>query len=118
MLELLKLLGRLKYIIIIAVCGGYVGNACAIGVMSFGACCVAKLVDPAFSGLSIGAFAGLTIGAGVLRGLLRFMEQYNNHFIAFKLLAALRDRIFGKLRILAPARLEGKQKGALISMLT
>ena len=118
MIELLGLLGRLKYIIIFAVCGGYVGNACAIAVMSLGACCVAKLIDPSFANASMGLLIGLTIGAGILRGLLRFIEQYNNHYIAFKLLASLRDRIFGALRKLAPAKLEGKQKGAIISMLT
>ena len=118
MAELLGLLGNLKYIILFAVCGGYAGNACAIAVMGLGACCVAKLVDPSFTGASMGTLIGLTIGAGILRGLLRFIEQYNNHYIAFKLLAALRDRIFGALRKLAPARLEGKQKGAVISMLT
>ena len=118
MLELLRLLGDLKYIIILAVCGGYLGNACAVSVMTFGACCVAKVIDPAFGSLPLGGYVALTIVAGVLRGLLRFLEQYNNHYIAFKLLAALRDRIFGALRVLAPARLEGKQKGAIIAMLT
>ena len=118
MLELIRLLGRLKYIIILAVLGGYAGNACAISVMTFGACCVAKLLSPESLSLPLGAFIALTIGAGLLRGLLRFAEQYSNHYIAFKLLAALRDRIFGKLRLLAPARLEGRQKGALIAMLT
>ena len=118
MVSLLGLLGKLRYIIILAVFGGCLGNACAISVMTFGACCVAKLVDDGFSTAPLGLFVGLTIGAGVLRGLLRFAEQYNNHYIAFKLLANLRDRIFGALRKLAPARLEGKQKGAIIAMLT
>ena len=118
MLALLGLLGKLKYIIILAVLGGFAGNACAIAVMTFGACCVAKLIDPSFTNMPMGGFIALTIIAGVLRGLLRFIEQYNNHYIAFKLLAALRDRIFGALRKLAPAKLEGKQKGAIIAMLT
>ena len=118
MAELLKLLGKLKYIIILAVIGGYLGNACAIAVMTLGACCVSKLIDPAFLPISLGILIALTIGAGILRGLLRFLEQYHNHFIAFKLLAVLRDRIFGALRKLAPAKLEGAQKGNLIAMLT
>ena len=118
MAALLGLLGKLKYIIFAAVFGGLLGNACAIAVTTLGACCVAKLVDPSFTNASLPLLIGLTIGAGVLRGLLRFAEQYNNHFIAFKLLARLRDLIFGALRKLAPARLEGKQKGNLISMLT
>ena len=118
MAALLKLLGKLKYIIFAAVFGGLLGNSCAIAVTTLGACCVAKLIDPSFTAASLPLLIGLTIGAGVLRGLLRFAEQYNNHFIAFKLLARLRDLIFGALRKLAPARLEGKQKGSLISMLT
>ena len=118
MISLLGLLGKLKYIIIFAVFGGYLGNSCAIAVMTLGAACVAKVIDPEFTGASLGLLIGLTIGAGVARGLLRFLEQYNNHYIAFKLLANLRDKIFGALRKLAPARLEGKQKGAIIAMLT
>ncbi len=46
------------------------------------------------------------------------MEQYSNHFIAFKLLAVLRDKIFCALRILCPAKLESKQKGSIIAMIT
>ena len=118
MISLLNLLGKLKYIIILAVLGGYVGNACAIAVMALGSCCVAKLIDPTFTSAPLGLLAALTIIAGVLRGLLRFLEQYNNHYIAFKLLANLRDKVFGALRKLAPAKLEGRQKGAVIAMLT
>ncbi len=47
-----------------------------------------------------------------------YFEQYSNHFIAFKLLAVLRDKIFGALRTLAPAKLESKQKGSIIAMIT
>ena len=54
----------------------------------------------------------------MIRGLLRFLEQYVNHFIAFKLLAVLRDKIFTALRALCPAKPETKQKGAIISMIT
>ena len=118
MLSLLSLLGRLKYIIIFAVFGGCLGNACAISVMTFGALSVAKIVDPSITKASLPLLIGLTVGAGVLRGLLRFLEQYNNHYIAFKLLANLRDRIFGALRKLAPAKLEGEKKGGIIAMLT
>lgn len=54
----------------------------------------------------------------LLRGVFRYGEQSCNHFIAFKLLALLRDKLFGKLRQLAPAKLEGKDKGSLISLIT
>ena len=118
MVSLVRLLGRLAWLIVFAVAGGYAGYVCAISVMVLGAACVAKIVEPALFACSLSVLILLTILAGLLRGLLRFLEQYNNHYIAFKLLACLRDRIFGALRVLAPAKLEGKQKGALISMLT
>ena len=51
-------------------------------------------------------------------GLLRYGEQYCNHYIAFKLLALIRHKIFNKLRVLCPAKLENKEKGNLISLIT
>ena len=54
----------------------------------------------------------------VLRGLLRYAEQLSGHYIAFKILAILRDKVFTKLRKLAPAKLESKEKGNLISLIT
>ena len=54
----------------------------------------------------------------VLRGALRYGEQAGNHYIAFRLLALIRDKVFQKLRKLAPAKLEGKDKGNLIAILT
>ena len=54
----------------------------------------------------------------VLRGLLHYAEQYCNHYIAFKLLAIIRHRVFASLRRLCPAKLEGRDKGNLISIIT
>ena len=54
----------------------------------------------------------------VMRGILHYAEQYCNHFIAFKLLAIIRHKVFAALRKLCPAKLEGKDKGNLISILT
>lgn len=62
-------------------------------------------------------FAALGILA-VLRGLFHYGEQYCNHFIAFKMLALIRHKVFAALRRLCPAKLEGKDKGNLISMIT
>lgn len=62
-------------------------------------------------------FAALVILA-VLRGVLHYGEQYCNHFIAFKLLALIRHKVFAALRRLCPAKLEGRDKGNLISMIT
>ena len=54
----------------------------------------------------------------VLRGILHYVEQYCNHFIAFKLLAIIRHKVFAALRKLCPAKLEGRDKGNLISIIT
>lgn len=117
MASLILLLGSLSYIMILAVINGSIGFICAMGVTVFGAAGVAKALGEAVA-LSYGWIIGLAVGCGVLRGLLRYLEQYSNHFIAFKLLAVLRDKIFGALRTLCPAKLESKQKGSIIAMIT
>ena len=117
MASLILLLGSLAYIMILAVINGSIGFICAMGVTVFGAVGVAKALGEAIA-LSYGLIIGLAVGCGVLRGILRYFEQYSNHFIAFKLLAVLRDKIFGALRTLCPAKLESKQKGSIIAMIT
>ncbi len=117
MAKLILLLGSLAYIMLLAVVGGSVGFLCAMGVTLMGAVGVAKAMGEAIA-LSYGAIIGLAVFCGVLRGLLRYLEQYSNHYIAFRLLAVLRDKIFGALRRLCPAKLESKQKGAIIAMIT
>ena len=117
MASLIALLGSLSYIMVLAVINGSVGFVCAMGVTVFGAVGVAKVLGEAIA-LSYGWIIGLTISCGVLRGLLRYFEQYSNHYIAFRLLAVLRDKIFGALRVLCPAKLESKQKGSIIAMIT
>ena len=117
MASLVALLGSLSYIMILAVINGSVGFVCAMGVTVFGAVGVAKALGETIA-LSYGWIIGLTIGCGVLRGILRYFEQYSNHYIAFRLLAVLRDKIFGALRVLCPAKLESKQKGSIIAMIT
>ena len=76
--------------------------------------------------MSQGLFAGMTpqnlfvlmIVLAVARGILHYAEQYCNHFIAFKLLAIIRHKVFAALRRLCPAKLEGRDKGNLISIIT
>lgn len=117
MASLIVLLGSLSYIMVLAVINGSAGFVCAMGVTVFGAVGVAKALGEAVS-LSYGWIVGLAIGCGALRGVLRYFEQYSNHYIAFRLLAAFRDKIFGALRVLCPAKLESKQKGSIIAMIT
>lgn len=116
--ELMKLLGgRLSAVMLLAVLNGSLGFLCAMGVPFFGAVGIAKALGESIP-LSYGAVAALCVGCGVLRGGLRYLEQYGNHYIAFRLLAVLRDRIFTKLRALCPAKLESRQKGSLLTMIT
>ena len=117
MARLIVLLGSLAYIMVIAVINGSLGFISAMGVTLMGAVGVAKALGENIA-LSYGWIMGLAVGFGVLRGALRYAEQYCNHYIAFRLLAVLRDKIFGALRVLCPAKLESKQKGAIIAMIT
>ncbi len=117
MAGLIALLGSLAYIMILAVFNGSLGFISAMGVTVLGAVGVAKALGENIA-MSYGLIIGLAVGCGVLRGLLRYFEQYSNHFIAFKLLATLRDKIFKALRRLCPAKLESKKKGSIIAMIT
>lgn len=117
MASLMMLLGSLAYIILLAVLNGSLGFLCAMGVTLMGAIGVAKALGESIC-LSYAAIMTLAIIFGVLRGILRYLEQYANHYIAFRLLAVLRDKIFASLRILCPAKLENRQKGSIIAMIT
>lgn len=74
--------------------------------------------DGLFSGCSTTVLCILLVVLAVLRGILHYAEQYCNHFIAFKLLAIIRHNVFAALRKLCPAKLEGRDKGNLISIIT
>ena len=74
----------------------------------------------------LGLYQGMTLSHifisiavfAVLRGILRYAEQASNHYIAFKLLAQIRHKVFAALRRLCPAKLDGSEKGNLISIIT
>lgn len=117
MASLIALLGSLVYGMILAVINGALGFISAMGVTLFGAVGIAKALGEPIP-LSYAWIIALAVICGVIRGLLRFLEQHANHDIAFRLLAVLRDKIFAALRTLCPAKLEGKQKGAIIAMIT
>ena len=115
MASLILLLGSLAYVMLLAVLNGTVGNLCAMGVTLSGAAGIARALGEDLA-VSYGALMALAVGCGMLRGFLRYFEQYSNHYIAFRLLAVLRDRIFGALRLLCPAKLESKQKGSIAAV--
>lgn len=102
---------------LLAVLLGTAGHLCAAAITVLGGSALVDLLGlPAPLGLRA---ALVCMGAcAAARGLLRFGEQYCNHFIAFKLLALIRDRVFAALRRLSPAKLEGRDKGNLISVIT
>lgn len=117
MASLIVLLGSLAYVMVLAVLNGTLGFLLAMGVTLMGAIGIAKVLGESIA-LSYGMIIFLAIFCGAMRGILRYFEQYANHYIAFKLLAVLRDKIFSALRILCPAKLETKQKGSIIAMIT
>ena len=78
---------------------------------------IAGVETPAAFGVVLSGVWVLVVLA-LMRGILHYGEQYCNHFIAFKLLAIIRHKVFAALRRLCPARLEGRDKGNLISVLT
>lgn len=117
MTRLIGLVKPLTGYMILAVVMGVVGHLCASFITIFGGYALLMVLHPEWSFDMWFLFAAMLIFA-LLRGFLRYAEQACNHFIAFKLLALIRDRVFGALRRLCPAKLEGKERGNLISVIT
>ena len=117
MAKLIGLVKPLALYMVLAVTMGLIGHLCASFITIFGGFAVLELTD-------IGSPLSLTIifislaVFSVLRAALRYAEQACNHFIAFKLLALIRDKVFKALRRLCPAKLEGRDKGDFISVIT
>ena len=108
--QLIGLVKPLLPLMCLAILLGVVGYLCAISLTILAGYAMLK-------GL-LGKLAGMLILFAVLRGILHYGEQYCNHFIAFKLLAIIRHKVFAKLRKLCPAKLQGRDKGNLISIIT
>ena len=144
--SLIGLVKPLLHIMIAAIILGTAGYLCAIfltilagqvivhGILTgeMGAAIAAETTDVALSAQMVGITVKnlwlintpvktiiiIMIIIAVLRGILHYAEQYCNHFIAFKLLAIIRHKVFAALRKLCPAKLEGRDKGNLISIIT
>ncbi len=115
-----RIIGLVKPLIgfmALAVCMGLIGNLCASFITIFGGYALLALLDFDIPFSLKFIFAAVCIFA-LVRGILRYAEQACNHFIAFKLLAIIRDKVFAALRKLCPAKFEGKDKGNLISIIT
>lgn len=117
MTRLIGLVKPLTGYMILAITMGAVGHLCASFITVFGGYAVLHVLHPEWS-MKIGMLFGAVLFFALIRGFLRYAEQACNHFIAFKLLALIRDKVFGALRRLCPAKLDGKDKGDLISIIT
>ena len=117
MARLIGLVKPLTGFMFLAVLMGLVGHLCAAFITIFGGYAVLEALhfDTPFP---LTALFVCVVVFAVVRGFLRYAEQACNHFIAFKLLALLRDKVFRALRRLCPAKLEGRDKGDLISVIT
>lgn len=114
--RLIGLLKPLVPIMCLAVLLGVLGYLCAIFLTILaGYGLLHGLMDVRKTDISL---AVILFSLAVLRGILHYGEQYCNHFIAFKLLAIIRHKVFDALRKLCPAKLEGRDKGNLISIIT
>lgn len=117
MLGLIGLIKPMLGIMILAIIMGCIGNLMAISITILG-CMGLMEVAGIYKGISLSTILILTVVLGIMRGPLRYAEQACNHYIAFKLLARIRHKVFASLRRLAPAKLEGEKKGNLISIIT
>lgn len=104
-------------IMFITITMGVLGFLAAISIGTFGAVAIGAFIGE-ITFISVKGAVILMIVSALLRGILRYGEQLSGHYIAFKILYILRDKIFHKLRKLAPAKLEGQEKGKLISIIT
>lgn len=117
MARLIGLVKPLTGYMILAITMGLIGHLCASFITIFGGYAVLNVLSFE-TPLSLTAMFFSVAVFALLRAVLRYGEQGCNHFIAFKLLALIRDKVFQALRRLCPAKLEGKDKGNLISVIT
>ena len=117
MLELVDLTRPLLGVLACAVVLGVAGFLAAIGITVLATSALLDLEGQAcWVAASVATVAA--VACGIARGPLRYAEQLCNHYLAFRVLALVRDKVFAAMRRLAPAKLEGKEKGDLVSLVT
>lgn len=125
MAELIKLLKPLLFSMFLAITSGTVGFLLAFGLGILGGYALLSAIPGLQDGLKYLPFGGFStntylvamVVCAILRGLLHYAEQFCNHYIAFKILARIRNKVFYAMRKLAPAKLEGKNQGNLIALI-
>lgn len=116
--RLLGQVGNLRPLMVLACCFGTLGHLAATFLPVFGVMALCAAAGRPVWGLSVGWAVAFMVVCALIRGAMRYCEQYMNHNLAFRLLALFRGQMFAALRRLAPAKLTGKGKGDLISMVT
>ena len=117
MLSLIKLVKPLTLYMILAILMGLIGHLCASFITILSGYAILDVLD--FNiGINLSTIFIIILLCALFRGVFRYIEQSCNHYIAFKLLALLRDKVFVALRKLCPAKLEGRDKGNLIAVIT
>jgi ATP-binding cassette subfamily C protein len=117
---MLKMIGLVKPLILFMLCTiltGTIAFFAAIFISIFGGYTLLNVLGIQ-TGITNESIFIIVIICVVIVSTFRYVEQISGHYIAFKILAVIRDEIFGVLRKLAPAKLEGKDKGNLISVIT
>ena len=110
MLSLIKLVKPLTLYMILAILMGLIGHLCASFITILSGYAILDVLD--FNiGINLSTIFIIILLCALFRGVFRYIEQSCNHYIAFKLLALLRDKVFVALRKLCPAKLEGRDKG-------
>ena len=117
MARLIGLVKPMAGYMLLAIVMGLIGHLCAAFITIFGGFAILHILHPEWS-INPGLLFAAVLVFALIRGLLRYAEQSCNHFIAFKLLALIRDHVFGALRRIGPAKLEGKDRGNLIAVIT
>ena len=120
MRKLLKLVTPFAGIMCLTITMGVLGFLVATGITVVGAIGVLNILEvwPATFMGSLGTVFTILVIFAILRGVLRYIEQSSGHYIAFKLLAFIRDKVFKALRRLAPSKLDQKNSGQLIALIT
>lgn len=116
-LKMLKLVKPLTLPMLLAIFLGVLGFLCAIGIPVISVMAILQ-ISGMYPHFPLEYLLVILLSMAILRGVLHYGEQAANHYIAFKLLAIIRDRVYTALRRLAPAKLDGQDKGNLISLIT
>lgn len=118
--KLIALVNSLIYILIFTIVMGCLGYLAAISITVLGILGLLNILGIE-NGFILGSLDSILIALGVLavsRGILKYIEQYTGHYVAFQILAFIRDKVFKALRRLAPSKLENKDSGKLIALIT